>query len=107
VQEGKNSLLHGEAIAIGMICEAFLSIEKTGLPADELTEIVATFKHFYGKYPIKEASIPAILEVMKSDKKNTSGKINCSLLTQIGQCTIDSFCTEEELCESLIFYLNC
>jgi 3-dehydroquinate synthase len=107
LQEGRNPLLHGEAIAIGMICEAFLSTQKTGLPADELTEIVATFKHFYGKYTIKEASIPAILEVMKSDKKNTSGKINCSLLTQIGQCTIDSFCTEEELCESLIFYLNC
>ncbi len=100
-------LSHGEAIAIGMICEAFLSTRKNGLPAEELQEIVQLFNTFYKKYPIKEASLPAIIELMKSDKKNTSGKINCSLLTQIGQCAIDCFCTEDELCNSLKFYLNC
>ncbi|MVN20401.1 3-dehydroquinate synthase [Mucilaginibacter arboris] len=106
LQSGKNPLLHGEAVAIGMVCEAFLSVQKTGLPQDELTEIVQTLRRFYGKYPIKEASIPALIEIMKSDKKNASARINCSLLTQIGQCTIDSFCTEDELCASLLFYLN-
>lgn len=106
LQEGKNPLLHGEAIAIGMICEAFLSAQKTGLPQNELKEIVQTFQKFYEKHPIKEASVPALVELMKSDKKNNSGKINCSLLTQIGQCTIDIFCNENELYESLSFYQN-
>ncbi|MGI4751256.1 MAG: 3-dehydroquinate synthase [Janthinobacterium lividum] len=105
--EGKNPLSHGEAIAIGMICEAFLSTQKTGLSVEELKEITATFKQFYEKHTIKEASIPALVEIMKSDKKNTSGQINCSLLTQIGQCAIDCFCTEDELCKSLEFYINC
>ncbi|RYE27161.1 MAG: 3-dehydroquinate synthase, partial [Sphingobacteriaceae bacterium] len=100
-------LSHGEAIAIGMICEAFLSTQKTGLSEADLQEIVATFKTFYEKHTIKEASFPQLIELMKSDKKNTSGKINCSLLTQIGQCAIDCFCTEDELCNSLNFYLNC
>ncbi len=106
LQEGKNPLLHGEAIAIGMVCEAYLSHKKTGLPGEELNEIVQTFQKFYEKQSIKEASIPALVELMKSDKKNNSGKINCSLLTQIGQCTIDIFCNEDELCESLSFYQN-
>ncbi|MGI4022134.1 MAG: 3-dehydroquinate synthase [Janthinobacterium lividum] len=107
LQEGQSPLSHGEAIAIGMICEAYLSTQKTGLSAAELEEIVTTFNQFYEKYTIKEASVPALIELMKSDKKNTSGQINCSLLTQIGQCTIDNFCNEDELCESLFFYLNC
>ncbi|RYE28832.1 MAG: 3-dehydroquinate synthase, partial [Sphingobacteriaceae bacterium] len=107
LQNDQVPLSHGEAIVIGMICEAFLSTQKTGLSVEELHEIVQTFKTFYEKYPIKEASFPQLIELMKSDKKNTSGKINCSLLTQIGQCAIDCFCTEDELCNSLKFYLNC
>ena len=99
-------LTHGEAIAIGMVCEAFLSVEKTELTAAELVEIMETFSRFYEKYTIKEASVLALIELMKSDKKNNSGKINCSLLTQIGHCTIDIFCNEEELCRSLSFYQN-
>lgn len=107
LQNDQIALTHGEAIAIGMICEAFLSTQKTGLPENELAEIVQTFKTFYEKYPVKEAFIPKMIELMKSDKKNNSGKINCSLLTQIGQCAIDCFCTEDELCDSLLFYINC
>lgn len=107
LQNGKNPLLHGEAIAIGMVCEAFLSYQKIGLPSEELKVIVQTFQKFYEKHTIKEASVPALIELMKSDKKNNSGKINCSLLTQIGQCTIDVFCTEDELSQSLNFYTNC
>lgn len=106
LQKDHVPLLHGEAVAIGMICEAYLSFQKNGLPQEELEEIIQTLRNFYQKYPIKEASVPELIEIMKSDKKNYSGKINCSLLTQIGQCTIDSFCTEDELCESLLFYLN-
>jgi len=107
LKNNKNALLHGEAIAIGMICEAFLSAQKTGLPPAELEEIVKTFNRSYEKHTIKEASFPALIQLMKSDKKNASGEINCSLLTQIGQCTIDNFCNEDELCASLLFYLNC
>ncbi|MGI4803679.1 MAG: 3-dehydroquinate synthase, partial [Janthinobacterium lividum] len=107
LQNDQIALTHGEAIAIGMICEAYLSTQKTGLSVEDLQEIVTTFKTFYEKHTIKEASLPALLEIMKSDKKNTSGQINCSLLTQIGHCAIDNFCNEEELCKSLKFYISC
>ncbi|MEX8547490.1 MAG: 3-dehydroquinate synthase [Mucilaginibacter sp.] len=104
LQHDAMPLTHGEAIAIGMVCEAFLSVEKTELTAAELVEIMETLGRFYEKYTIKEVSVPALIELMKSDKKNNSGKINCSLLTQIGQCAIDCFCNEEELCRSLFAY---
>jgi 3-dehydroquinate synthase len=44
------------------------------------------------------------LEIMKNDKKNTSGKISFSLLSTIGKCDFDVFCTEAEIFESLDFY---
>ncbi len=100
-------LLHGEAIAVGMVCEAYLSTRKNGLSKQEFDIIVQTFKQFYKKYTVKEVWVPVLVDLMKSDKKNSSGNINCSLLTQIGQCTIDNYCNEEELCASLLFYLNC
>jgi 3-dehydroquinate synthase len=97
-------LTHGEAIAIGMICEAYLSYKKTGLSSDELAEIVAVINSLYPKYPVKEASYPDLLAIMLKDKKNQNGKINCTLLTGIGQCSLDNICTDAELCESLSYY---
>jgi 3-dehydroquinate synthase len=99
-----NPLTHGEAIAIGMICEAYLSHKKTGLSSTELTEIVDVIKSLYPQYPVKEKSYSDLLAIMLKDKKNLNGKINCTLLTRIGQCSLDNICTEEELCRSLSYY---
>jgi len=100
----KNPLTHGEAIAIGMICEAYLAHKKTGLSSDELAEIVEVINSLYPKYPLKKASYQALLKIMMKDKKNENGKINCTLLTRIGQCNLDNICTEDELFEALDYY---
>ncbi|MGF7037775.1 3-dehydroquinate synthase [Mucilaginibacter lappiensis] len=102
----KDSLSHGEAIAIGMICESYLSHKKTGLSAAELSEITNVFSDLYPKYTIAESSFDTLFAIMQKDKKNQDGKINCTLLTHIGQCNIDNICTEAELCESLMYYIN-
>jgi 3-dehydroquinate synthase len=102
----KDPLTHGEAIAIGMICEAYLAYKKTGLSIDELNEIVEVINSLYPRYKIKESSYKALLEYMLKDKKNTNGKINCTLLTTIGQCNLDNICTDAELCESLSYYAS-
>jgi 3-dehydroquinate synthase len=100
----KNPLTHGEAIAIGMICEAKLSNLKVDLSDAELTEITETLSNLYTKYKIAASCYKELHNIMLKDKKNQSGKINCTLLTNIGQCRIDNVCTEDELCESLRFY---
>lgn len=100
------SLSHGEAIAIGMICESYLAHKKTGLSMDELNEITSVLSGLYPKYPLLEENYGALCALMLKDKKNQNGKINCTLLTHIGQCSLDNICTEAELCESLSYYAN-
>lgn len=100
----RSPLLHGEAIAIGFICEAYLSFKKNGLSESDLNETVASIKKVYPAYNVKKASYPDLLEVMKNDKKNSGGQISFSLLTEIGKCSFDQFCTEAEIYESLDYY---
>ncbi len=102
----KNPLTHGEAVAIGMICESYLAHKKTGLSSEDLTEIVEVINSLYPKYPLKENSYATLLTIMLKDKKNQNGKINCTLLTSIGQCNLDNICTDAELCESLSYYAS-
>src|ERR1700754_671513 len=102
----ENPLTHGEAIAIGMICESRLSNVKTGLSDAGLQEINEVIGTLYPKYAIAESCYQELYSIMKKDKKNQSGKINCTLLTNIGQCRIDNICTEDELYESLRYYSN-
>lgn len=102
----KDPLTHGEAIALGMICEAYLSYKKTGLSSDELTEIVTVIGNLYPKYNLADTNYETLCSIMLKDKKNQNGKINCTLLTSIGQCSLDNICTDTELCESLSYYAN-
>nr|WP_067053638.1 3-dehydroquinate synthase [Mucilaginibacter sp. L294] len=97
-------LSHGEAIAIGMICEAWLSNKKIGLPDSQLLEITEVLIHLYPRYKVQESIFPTLLEHMLKDKKNQNGKINCTLLKHIGEYSIDNICTESELCDSLKYY---
>jgi 3-dehydroquinate synthase len=104
INDGENHLSHGEAIAIGMICEAWLSHKKSGLSAEELTEITDTISALYPKYFMEEAANETLYALMLKDKKNQNGKINCTLLKQIGLYSIDNICAEAELLESLQYY---
>ncbi len=100
----QNPLTHGEAIAAGMICEAKLSVEKSGLSDDELTEITDVISGLYPKYELNPDSYETLFAIMQKDKKNQGGRINSSLLKSIGECQIDNICTEEEIYDSLNYY---
>jgi 3-dehydroquinate synthase len=100
----KNPLTHGEAIAIGMICEAYLSHKKSGLTAIELLEITGLIDRLFPRYPLHEKNYEDLYALMLKDKKNENGRINCTLLTRIGECRLDNICIEAELYESLAFY---
>lgn len=102
--DGEKHLTHGEAIAIGMICEAWLSQQKSGLSAEELNEISTVLNGLYPKYELDESCYTLLYSLMKTDKKNQNGFVNCTLLNKIGECSIDHIATEEELCDSLRYY---
>lgn len=97
---------HGEAVALGIICESWLSHKMLGLSEAELAEIVAFVQRFYPKHPLTEQDFPAIFELMKKDKKNVGGRINFTLLSQIGEARIDQYCEVGMIEESLRFYMS-
>ncbi|AZQ58216.1 3-dehydroquinate synthase [Maribacter sp. MJ134] len=102
----KKSLLHGEAIAIGMILEAYLSNRLTGLQTSELEEIKTTFLKTFAKVSISNEDIDAILELMKYDKKNSHGKINFVLLKGIGEAVIDVQIPTELFKDAFAYYME-
>jgi len=87
--EDKETLLHGEAIAIGMILEAYLSMKLTGLSESALNDISETFLSRYKKVAFSQDDIVTIISLLKFDKKNSHGNINFVLLKSIGETSID------------------
>lgn len=86
LNEGKD-LLHGEAIAVGMILEAFLAKEKGLLNEDELLDITENISRIFGFYAIPDVS--ELLPIMLQDKKNLNSNISFSLLDGLGHCLYD------------------
>ncbi|MBB5634346.1 3-dehydroquinate synthase [Pedobacter cryoconitis] len=100
----KKPLTHGEAIAIGMICEAYLSHKNSTLTAEELEEIRQYISKVYPAYKIKEKSFAQLSVFMQSDKKNEHGNVLFSLLQSIGKCTYNCRVSESDIVESLEYY---
>jgi 3-dehydroquinate synthase len=102
--QDKESLLHGEAIALGMICEAYLSAQYGSLKKKDLQSIVSIIRLHYKKYNLNEKDFPLVLENMKQDKKNEAEKINFTFLEKPGKATFNNHCNEEQVITALEYY---
>lgn len=100
----RKPVLHGYAVAWGLICELYLSAIKMGFPTDKMHQTVRFIQEHYGKFSITCDDYPTLLELMTHDKKNVSGIINFTLLGGIGDIRINQTATKEEICEALDFY---
>lgn len=102
---GGDELLHGEAVAIGLILEAYISSKKNKLSGMELEEISKGLIKFFPK-----RNLPAYAEIknyLLQDKKNKSGEIQFMLLEKIGKCDSKPITVEENLIkEAFQYYLN-
>ena len=87
--ENKTTLLHGEAIAIGMILESYISLEKGLLTSNEYQVIKSTIKAIYDAVVFEENDIAPILELLIHDKKNEDGNIQFALIDGIGKLKIN------------------
>ena len=99
-----NRILHGEAIAIGMICESWLSHEMSGLTQSQFDSITDTLLRFYPKESTLQKVTPESLSLMMQDKKNLDGKILCTLLTEIGKASWDIEINLEQAENALSYY---
>lgn len=96
-------VLHGYAVAYGMVCELYLSARKTDFPTDKMHQTVRFILDHYGRLPYTCDDYPELLELMRHDKKNTSGIINFTLLGGIGDIRINQTATKEEIEDALDF----
>lgn len=103
--ETPERLLHGEAIAVGIICEAFLSFKFAGLSESELNEITNYIVRTYKPQTIDNQIFEKIILLTLQDKKNHAGIVNYSLLKGIGECGYDYQVPKQLVLDSL-FYFN-
>ena len=96
-------LLHGYAVAYGLVGELYLSAAKCHFPTDRLRQTVQFVRERYGSPAITCNDYPELLRLMTHDKKNTAGTINFTLLSDIGELQLNQSATDEEICEALDF----
>lgn len=102
--ETKENLTHGEAIAIGMICESFVSAKLLGFPKNKVEEIKTTIVTIYGKTVILKEDFTPIIDLLKHDKKNVGGEVNFVLLNNVEDFKLDCKVPVELIVESLEYY---
>ena len=100
----RKPVLHGYAVAWGLVCELYLSVAKTGFPTEKMRQMTRFIFDHYGRMPITCDDYPTLLELMTHDKKNIGTSINFTLLGGIGDIRINQTATKEEIVEALDFY---
>jgi 3-dehydroquinate synthase len=97
-------LLHGEAIAIGMICETYISYQKGFLQMPDLEAITSFIQQIYPTIYIEPADFETIIQLTYQDKKNQQGVVLFSLLAEIGKANFDQSVDEKMMRKSLEYY---
>ncbi len=102
--ENKKPLLHGEAIAVGMILESYLSWQKELLSAENYWEIKTTINAVFDPIVFSKNDLKPILDLLIHDKKNEYGKIQFALLNGIGNIIINQEADSELITKSFEDY---
>jgi 3-dehydroquinate synthase len=102
--ESKTTLLHGEAIAVGMILESYISLQKNLINTEEYLEIKSTIKSIYDDITFEKNDIEPILELLIHDKKNEFGTIQFALIEGIGNIKINQLVENELILDAFQDY---
>jgi 3-dehydroquinate synthase len=104
MEKGETKLLHGEAVAVGMIAESYISMIRNGLRLEELNEITGFIRRHYGLINLEPIADHRLIELMRHDKKNEKGVMNFTLLNRIGDCSINKSADGKLIQEALDYY---
>lgn len=80
-----------------------MSARKAGFPTERLHQTTRFIRENYAQTEFTCNDYPTLLDLMRHDKKNTSGVINFTLLHNIGDIRINQTATDEEIREALDF----
>lgn len=97
-------LLHGYAVAFGLVCELWLSSVKSGFPTATMREVVQFVHTHYGTFAYGCKDYDKLFQLMTHDKKNTAGQgVNFTLLGGVGDIHINQTASRELIEEALDF----
>jgi 3-dehydroquinate synthase len=97
-------LLHGHAVAVGIVGELYLSYKQCGFPQDRLTQATHYIKEHYPPFAFDCKAYDRLYEWMTHDKKNQDGIVNFTLLSDVGEICLNRSAGKELIFESLDFY---
>lgn len=100
----RKRLLHGEAIAIGMVLEANLSMHCCALKPEDAAAIKSGFKRYFPPVSFSKEDIDGILNLLRHDKKNKAGRVNFVLLKTIGTPQVDVEVPQELFEKAFAYY---
>lgn len=101
--ENGRTVLHGYAVAWGLICELYLSVVKCDFPKDKFRQTVQFIREHYGDPILDCKHYERLYELMKHDKKNVGDDINFTLLADIGKLRLNQQATKDDIFEMLDF----
>ena len=102
--ETNRPVLHGYAVAWGIVCELYFSHLKVGFPKDKLRQTIQFIKEHYGVFVFDCKQYERLYEFMTHDKKNNAGIINFTLMGEVGDIRINQSATKQEIMDMLDFY---
>ena len=100
-------VLHGYAVAWGIVCELYLSYIKVGFPKDKMRQTIQFVKENYGGFAFNCKQYDQLYELMKHDKKNTAGVINFTLLKEVGDICLNQTADKDTIIRNVRFYREC
>ncbi|NDV45631.1 3-dehydroquinate synthase [Paludibacter sp. 221] len=92
-------VLHGYAVAWGLLCELYLSHIKLNFPKEDILRLRTLIKEYYGMFYFSCKQYDALYELMTHDKKNESKDINFTLLSDVGEIKINQTASKDEIFE--------
>lgn len=102
--EQQRPVLHGYAVAWGLLCELFLSTIHCQFPTKEMQQTVRFIRNVYGPFAFTCDDYTHLYDLMRHDKKNVGGEINFTLLGGIGDIRLNQHLTREQVFESFDFF---
>ena len=98
------TVLHGYAVAWGLVCELYLSATRCGFPTERLYQVAQFVRETYGRFDFTCKEYDRLFEFMTHDKKNIAGVINFTLLGAVGDIRINQQASKDDIFEMLDYY---
>lgn len=99
----KDELLHGEAVALGMIGALYLSQKLCGFPTEKTSSITYHIKQIFPLKPDIVSKTDSILSLILNDKKNHNSEILFVLLKDVAQPVYNIAVNKADVIEALNF----